>query len=59
MSTNLNNNQLNVCNELLGIIDEQKNVITKQSEVISKMAIDNMEKENMINVLLEDCDQLY
>lgn len=45
-------NGLDVCSELLEIIE-------KQNEVISKMAIDNLEKENMINVLMEECDGLY
>ena len=45
-------NKLDVCSELLGIIEKQK-------EVISKMAIDNLEKENMINALMEECDGLY
>jgi len=45
-------NKLDVCGELLSIIE-------KQNEVISKMAVDSMEKENMINVLMEECDGVY
>lgn len=45
-------NKLDVCTELLGIIE-------RQNEVISKMAIDSMEKENMINMLMQECDGLY
>lgn len=45
-------NRLDVCDELLGIIE-------KQNEVISKMAADNLEKENMINILMEECDGFY
>lgn len=44
-------NKLDVCSELLGFIE-------KQNEEISKMAIDNMGKENMINVLMAECDGL-
>lgn len=45
-------NKLDVCSELLKIIE-------KQNEVISKMAIDNLEKENMINALMEGCEGFY
>ena len=44
--------KLEVCVELLEIIE-------KQNEVISKMAIDNLEKENMINALMEECEGFY
>ena len=59
MRTNNGGGRLDVCKELLGVIEEQKNIISKQNEAISKMAIDGMEKENMINALLEDCGGLY
>lgn len=45
-------NKLDVCAELLDVIE-------KQNEVISKMAIDNLEKENMINALMEECEEFY
>ncbi len=48
-----------LCYELLEIIDTQGVVIDKQRELIVKLSTNNLEKENMINALLEDCDALY
>lgn len=48
-----------LCYELLGIIDTQGEVIDKQRDLIVKLSTNNLEKENMISALLEDCDALY
>lgn len=38
--------------DLLEITDEQNRVIKKQSELITKLTNDNLEKENMITLLM-------
>ena len=45
--------------DLLEIIDKQEEVITKQNEIIAKLTNENVEKENMINVLMQEQDGMY
>lgn len=45
--------------DLLDIIDKQEEVITKQNEIIAKLTNENVEKENMINVLMQEQDGIY
>ena len=52
-------NNLEVCMELLNMVSEQDALIANQNSVITKLVTDNMEKENMINVLMEDLDGFY
>ena len=39
--------------DLLQIIDEQKEMIDKQNKLITELVNENAEKENMINVLMQ------
>lgn len=52
-------NKLDICTELLNTISEKDCLIASQNNVIAKLVTDNMEKENMINVLMEDLDGFY
>jgi len=40
--------------ELLEITEKQDKIITKQNKLIAKLTKDNLEKENMINVLMSE-----
>ena len=51
--------QSNICYDLLDIIEEQDKVIKKQNETIIKLTNENVEKENMINVLMQREEYLY
>ena len=44
---------------LLEIIDKQKETIEKQNELIAKLTNENLEKENMVNELLQQEKYLY
>ncbi|MDI9476434.1 MAG: hypothetical protein QM295_06330 [Bacillota bacterium] len=39
---------------LLEIIERQEEMIRKQNELITKLTNENLEKENMINVLMSE-----
>ena len=45
--------------DLLDIIEKQENVIKKQNETIIKITNENLEKENMINELMQQEKYLY
>ena len=45
--------------DLLEIIGKQEELITKQNELIAKLTNENLEKENMINVLMQEEKYLY
>jgi len=45
--------------DLLEIIDKQEKTIEKQKDMIAKLVNENMEKENMINELLQQEKYLY
>ena len=45
--------------DLLDIIQKQESVIKKQNEIIIKITNENMEKENMINELMQQEEFLY
>ena len=45
--------QINICYDLLEIIEDQDEVIKKQNETIVKLTNENVEKENLINVLMQ------
>ncbi|MFY9613026.1 MAG: hypothetical protein WAQ12_05740 [Tissierellaceae bacterium] len=44
---------------LLEIIDKQEETIEKQNELIAKLTNENLEKENMVNELLQQEKYLY
>ena len=44
---------------LLEIIERQEEMIRKQNELITKLTNENLEKENMINELLQQEKYLY
>ena len=44
---------------LLEIIDKQEETIKKQNELIAKLTNENLEKENMVNELLQQEKYLY
>lgn len=52
-------NKTKACYDLLEIIEKQKDVIAKQNTTIVKLVNENMEKENMINVLMQEQEHLY
>ena len=45
--------------DLLEIIDKQEETIKKQNELIAKLTNENLEKENMVNELLQQEKYLY
>lgn len=45
--------------DLLEIIDMQEKTVKKQSELIAKLTNETLEKENMINVLMQQEEYLY
>ena len=44
---------------LLEIIERQEEMIRKQNELITKLTNENLEKENMINELMQQEEYLY
>ena len=47
-------NDIKLYTELIKLIGEQSRVINKQNEIITELVNDNLEKENMINVLMSE-----
>lgn len=45
--------------DLLEIIEKQEEMIKKQNDLIAKLVNENMEKENMINALMQKEEFLY
>jgi len=45
--------------DLLEIIESQDEMIHKQNDIIAKLTNENMEKENMINELMQQEEFLY
>lgn len=45
--------------DLLEIIEKQDEMIRKQNELITKLANENLEQENTINVLMKQEEFLY
>ena len=45
--------------ELLDIIEKQEDMIRKQNELIAELTNENLEKENMINELIQQEEYLY
>lgn len=45
--------------DLLETIEKQEEMIKKQNETIAKLVNENLEKENMINVLMQQEEYLY
>ncbi len=45
--------KIKLCYDLLEIIEKQEEVIKRQNELITKLTSENMEKENMINELMQ------
>lgn len=45
--------------DLLETIGKQEEMIKKQNETIAKLVNENLEKENMINVLMQQEEYLY
>ena len=48
-----------ICCELLDIIDKQGKMIKKQNELIAELTNENLEKENMINELMQEQEGMY
>ena len=48
-----------ICYDLLEIIDKQEKMIKKQNELIAELTNENLEKENMINELMQEEKYLY
>ena len=44
---------------LLDIIEKQDDMICKQNKLITELVNENLEKENMINVLMQREEYLY
>lgn len=45
--------------DLLEIIEKQDEMIRKQNELIAELTNENLEKENMINALMQEEKYLY
>jgi hypothetical protein len=54
----LKDNDFRVCEHLLEVITRQEEVIARQNKLIAKLANENFEQENMINVLMQESSQL-
>lgn len=48
-----------LCYSLLEIIESQDEIICKQNQMLSSLVNENAEKENMINVLMQEQDGMY
>jgi len=48
-----------LCYDLIEIIEKQDEIICKQNQTIAKLVNENMEKENMINVLMQEQEGMY
>ena len=46
--------KIKLCYDLLEIIETQQDTINKQNDLIAKLTNENAEKENMINVLMNE-----
>lgn len=45
--------------DLLDIIEKQDEMICKQNKLMAKLVNENMEKENMINILMQEQEGMY
>lgn len=45
--------------DLLEIIEKQDEMICKQNKLMAKLVNENMEKENMINVLMQEQEGIH
>lgn len=45
--------------DLLDIIEKQDEMICKQNKIMAKLVNENIEKENMINVLMQEQEGMY
>lgn len=54
----MKDNDFRVCEHLLEVITRQEEVIARQNKLIAKLANENFEQENMINVLMQESSQL-
>lgn len=45
--------------DLLEIIEKQDEMIYKQNKLMTKLVNENMEKENMINILMQEQEGMY
>jgi hypothetical protein len=50
----LKDSEFQVCEHLLELVKKQEEVIERQNELIAKLANENFEQENLINVLMKD-----
>ena len=52
-------NNYKLYHELLELLEEQSDVINNQNDLIARLINENLEKENMINVLMQKEEYLY
>lgn len=45
--------------DLIDVIEKQDNVISKQNQTIVNLVNENLEKENMINILMQEQEGMY
>lgn len=55
----MSSNLIKICIELLELNDEKDKIIIKQSNLIADILNENLEKENMINTLMQNEEYLY
>ena len=48
-----------LCYDLLDIIEKQDEMISKQNKLMAKLVNENVEKENMINVLMQEQESIH
>lgn len=51
--------KIKICIDLLELVDSQDGIITKQKSMIASLVNENLEKENMINVLIQEQNGMY
>lgn len=50
---------IKICTDLLDLVDSKVEIITKQKTVIANLINENLEKENAINVLMQEENGMF
>lgn len=51
--------KVKICTDLLELVENQDAIISKQKSMIASLVNENLEKENMINVLMQEQNGMY
>lgn len=53
------NHKIKLCIDLLELVENQDAIISKQKSMIASLVNENLEKENTINVLMQEQNEMY